>query len=74
MHNITQVEQLGALVRQTRQRQQLTQAELAAATGVGVRFLRELEQGKASCHLGKVLQVLAMLGLELLVNEDAQYE
>ena len=62
------VKKLGLLVRETRKAQGLTQEQLAATAGVGVRFVRELEQGKESCHLGKVLIVLAMLGIELKVN------
>jgi y4mF family transcriptional regulator len=62
------VKELGLLVRETRKAQGLTQEQLAATAGVGVRFVRELEQGKESCHLGKVLIVLAMLGIELKVN------
>lgn len=64
-------ETLGALVRETRKRQGLTQEELAGEAGVGVRFLRELEQGKASCQIGKALTVLAMLGIEVRLDGTA---
>lgn len=60
--------QLGMLLRQTRRRQNLTQMQLAAACGVGVRFLRELEGGKQSCHLAKTLHVIRMLGLRVEVG------
>ena len=43
----------------------LTQAELAARAGVGLRFVRDLEQGKASMRMDKVNQVLALFGEEL---------
>jgi hypothetical protein len=43
----------------------VTQKELAAACGTGIRFIRELEKGKASCELGKALLVAAMLGIKL---------
>lgn len=62
------VEHLGKLVRDTRKSQKLTQEQLAAATGVGVRFIRELEQGKESCHIGKVLLVLTMLGIDVQIG------
>lgn len=55
----------GAAIHQARKRQGLTQEQLAATCGLGIRFIRELEQGKASCHLGKALLVLQMLGLNL---------
>ena len=40
----------------------LTQQELAERAGVGLRFVRDLEQGKESLRLDKVNQVLAMFG------------
>lgn len=55
----------GNLIHHTRKKAKLTQAQLAAASGVGERFLRELEKGKASCQLEKALLVAAMLGIKL---------
>ena len=46
----------------------LTQAELADRAGVGLRFIRELEQGKPTVRLDKVRQVLNLLGHELCVR------
>jgi y4mF family transcriptional regulator len=43
----------------------LTQEELALKAGVGLRFLRELEQGKESLKMDKVNQVLRMFGQKL---------
>ena len=43
----------------------LTQPELAKRSGVGLRFVRELEQGKPTVRLDKVNQVLDLLGHEL---------
>ncbi|MGM0507513.1 MAG: type II toxin-antitoxin system Y4mF family antitoxin [Bacteroidota bacterium] len=40
----------------------LTQEELASRTGVGIRFIRDLEQGKERLQLDKVNQVLALFG------------
>lgn len=59
---------LGRLIRQERKRQGLRQQQLAAASGVGLRFLIELEHGKATAQLGKVLAVLAALGCEWQVR------
>jgi y4mF family transcriptional regulator len=58
---------LGQLIRTERKRQQLTQEQLAAVAGVGVRFVRELESGKESCRLGLALAVLQTLGLTVSV-------
>ena len=43
----------------------LTQIDLAEKSGVGLRFVRELEQGKPTLRLDKVNQVLALLGHEV---------
>lgn len=53
---------LGQIIREERKAQGLLQDELAAASGVGVRFLVELEQGKPTAQLGRALTVLATLG------------
>jgi len=58
-------QQLGSLVRTRRRRDGLTQAALADLSGVGTRFLSELESGKPTLELGKVLQVLDCLGIDL---------
>ncbi|QIG49396.1 helix-turn-helix transcriptional regulator [Nordella sp. HKS 07] len=57
----------GLMIRQERKIQKLTQEQLAGLTGVGVRFVRELEAGKASCQIGRALQVAAALGLGVSV-------
>lgn len=43
----------------------LTQTELAERSGVGLRFVREMEQGKSTLRMDKVNQVLALFGEEL---------
>ena len=58
-------QQLGLLVRIRRRRDGLTQAALADLSGVGTRFLSELENGKPTLEFGKVLQVLDCLGVDL---------
>ena len=60
---------LGALVRQTRKQSKLKQAEAAAMCGVGTRFLSDLENGKPSLHLGKMLQVMKAFGLLVMVKK-----
>ncbi len=68
MHAKLDVIILGALVRKERKSQKLTQEQLAALAGVGVRFVRELEAGKPSCQIGRAMQVLGTLGLDLAVS------
>ena len=47
----------------------LTQEELAEKAGVGLRFIRDLEQGKETLRMDKVNQVLALFGHELVPVE-----
>lgn len=56
---------LSAFVKQKRRLTGLTQPELAEKAGVGLRFLRELEQGKKTLRLDKVNQVLHLFGYEM---------
>ncbi len=56
---------IGNIVREERKALGLRQAELAAASGVGVRFLVDLERGKPTVQLGRVLAVLAALGCSI---------
>ena len=56
---------LATFVKQRRKRLQMTQPDLAAKSGVGLRFVRELEQGKPSLRLDKVNQVLRLFGHEM---------
>ena len=57
--------ELGGYVRNKRKTFRLTQVELAERSGVGIRFVRELEAGKATVQLDKVNQVLNLFGEEL---------
>lgn len=52
-------------IKSERKKAGLTQEEFALRSGVGLRFLRELEQGKETCRMDKVNQVLAMFDYEL---------
>lgn len=65
MTTITTMEQLGSLIRETRKAQGLRQPDLAGACGTSVRFVVELERGKPTARVGKVLHVLGMLGLQI---------
>ncbi|MFN3529898.1 MAG: helix-turn-helix transcriptional regulator [Bacteroidia bacterium] len=56
---------LAQFVKSKRRSVKLTQPEFALKAGVGLRFLRELEQGKANLRLDKVNQVLQMFGHEV---------
>jgi ribosome-binding protein aMBF1 (putative translation factor) len=62
---IASADQLGRLVRATRRAQQLRLDDTAGAVGVGHVFVRDVEHGKPTVQLGRVLQLLAELGIEL---------
>jgi transcriptional regulator with XRE-family HTH domain len=61
------VTDVGKLARDARKRADLDQETAAALSGVGPRFLGELERGKPSVQLGLVLQVLERLGLDVWI-------
>lgn len=60
--------ELGAFIRATRVAQHLRQEQLAAAAGVGLRFLIELERGKPTAQMGKALAVLDALGCRIEIT------
>ena len=62
--------QLAEFVKEKRKQLKLTQPELAEKAGVGLRFLRELENGKESVRLDKVNQVLALFGASVGVIKN----
>lgn len=71
---------LQAFLKEKRQKLRMTQQQLAVKSGVGLRFIRDMEQGKASLRMDKVNQVLLMFGHELgpvpldrnrLIDEDS---
>ncbi len=68
MTYIRSVKGLGAVIRGERRRQGMTQAELAGLADVGVTFLSQLENGKESAEVGKVLRVLTMLGIDVIAE------
>ena len=64
--------ELGRIVRQERKAQELRQDELAAACGVGVRFIVDLEAGKPTLQLEKALLVLRTLGCMVTIDPPAR--
>ena len=56
---------LSAVIKAKRKELGLTQEDLAGKAGVGLRFVREMEQGKKTLRMDKVNQVLFLFGFEL---------
>ena len=65
--NTKSPEQLGAAIRARRRQLKVTQKDLAMTCGTGLRFIIDLENGKPTCQVGKILQVLQALGLKLQI-------
>lgn len=58
--------ELAKFVKHNRKIFGLTQVDLSMKSGVGLRFIRELEQGKPTLRLDKINQVLALFGAEMI--------
>ena len=60
---------IGNYIKEERKKAGLTQEEFAIRAGLGLRFVRELEQGKETVRMDKVNQALAMFGKEAVPGE-----
>lgn len=60
---------IALLIKTERKKQNLTQSELAGLCNVGLRFIVDVEAGKETCQIGKVLKVLDVLGINLHTEE-----
>jgi y4mF family transcriptional regulator len=65
---IERVEELGAIIQSTRKEQGMTQIDVAGLAGFGNRFIVDLEKGKETVQMQKAMDVLALLGLELVIR------
>ena len=64
---IETTEDIGQAVRCKRKEQGVLQEKAAGLSGVGTKFLSQLENGKGTAEIGKILQVLRGLGLEIYI-------
>ncbi|HKT46210.1 MAG TPA: hypothetical protein VJP87_01675 [Candidatus Acidoferrales bacterium] len=67
--NIQTPADIGQAIRAARKKQRLTLAQCAAANGVSMRFLSELERGKPGASIGATLKITRSLGLQLIIAE-----
>ena len=63
---------ISSVLKSLRKAHGLTQVDLAMKSGVGLNFVRELEQGKATVRLDKVAQVFDLFGYELVPQKKAR--
>jgi len=68
-------ENIGRYIRKVRKKLNVTQRDLALTAGTGLRFIIDLENGKPTCQIGKALQILQVLGIQLnLSHTDVEHE
>ncbi len=61
---------ISAFIKYQREQAKLTQEELAQKAGVGIRFIRDLEQGKETLRMDKINQVLGLFGAQMRAERD----
>jgi len=57
--------EIAEIIKQKRKQERLTQKDVSMSTGVGVRYISDLENAKPSCEIGKALKVLEALGIKI---------
>ena len=63
---------IAEFIKKKRKEAGLTQADFAMRSGLGLRFIRELEQGKETVRMDKVNQALAMFGMEAVPGKSGE--
>lgn len=66
------LKKLGQLIKSERKSRRLTQTELGVLTGTSINFISQIEAGKATAHIGKVLGVLQVLGFQLQCSRGSR--
>lgn len=66
-NKVATVADIGTAIRKKRKEDGLTLADTASLCGVGYRFMSDLENGKETVQVGKVLKVLTALGLDMTI-------
>ena len=69
MMRIFETMNIGTLVKHKRNQLKMTQPQLAAMSGTGVRFISDLENGKPTMQIGKILEIIHVLGLDIYISE-----
>ncbi len=62
---------IGELILSTRKGLGVSRKDLALTSGTGARFISDIEKGKETCEIGKVLRVLQTLGIRLTLTPPA---
>jgi HTH-type transcriptional regulator/antitoxin HipB len=59
---------LGEAIESERKRRKLTQGQLASLSGASINFISQIERGKKTAQIGKVIDVLQILGMQLVIK------
>ncbi len=65
---------LALVIKKTRKKHKVSQRDLALTAGTGLRFISDLENGKETCQIGKVLAIMHTLGLKLSIYANGDVE
>jgi y4mF family transcriptional regulator len=69
---ITDSKSLGIAIRKKRKELKYTQAYVSDFTGFSISFISDLERGKATAEIGKTLEVINLLGLDVLIESRGE--
>ena len=69
---IKTTKELGELIRKTRKKQLLTQRDLACLMNAGSRLLTDIERGKPTARVGRILEALDLLGFNIVLVERGE--
>ena len=72
MIDISNMKELGRAIRDRRKELGYTQAFVADYAGVSTSFLSELENGKETIQIGKMLEVISLLGMDICMKRRGQ--
>lgn len=67
-HTLADIATLGSLVRERRRALGMRQADLAMVANVGVRFIVDVENGKETCQIGRLMRLLSALDIRLTAS------
>lgn len=62
---------LGEAVEAERKRRKLTQGQLASLSGTSINFISQIERGKKTAQIGKIMDVLQILGIQLAIEKGS---
>lgn len=71
MEKNTSTVTIGLAIEAERKRRKLTQTQLAELSNTSINFVSQVERGKSTAHLGKVIDILKILGLQLVIEKGS---